>query len=362
MPTVENALSTFDLERIAGERLEPMARAYYESGSEDELALRRNRQAFEEVRLAPRVMVDVSRRTLATSILGESIAMPVMVAPTAFHGLADPGAEVTTRRGVSAAGTVMTLSTLSNSPVEEVVAAASGPVWFQLYMYRDRGATRGLVERVEAAGCSALVLTADAPVLGFRHRDVIHRFALPSHLHIANMLPAGMEQLPAADRDSGLAAYFATLIDPSLSWADLEWLRSITELPIVLKGVLRPQDAIQARDAGCGAVVVSNHGGRQLDAAPATIDALPAIADAVGDSIELLVDGGVRRGVDVVKALALGARAVLVGRPILWGLAAGGEAGVKRVFELFAAEIDRTLALCGCPGVTDIGGDLVFRG
>jgi 4-hydroxymandelate oxidase len=226
-------------------------------------------------------------------------------------------------------------------------------------VYKDRGATRALVERVAAAGCNALVLTVDAPLLGRRERDIKNRFSLPAGMSVANMMAAGHGDVPEDAGGSGLSAYFASLIDPALTWTDLDWLRSITDLPIVVKGVVRADDARRAVDLGAAGVVVSNHGGRQLDTAPATIDALPAIADAVGARADILLDGGVRRGTDVIKALALGARAVLIGRPVLWGLAAGGQAGVMRVLELLRAEIDLAMALCGCPSIADIKADLL---
>jgi 4-hydroxymandelate oxidase len=253
----------------------------------------------------------------------------------------------------------MVLSTLSNSAVEDVVAQAPGAIWFQLYVYRDRGLTRALVERIAAAGCAALVLTVDAPVLGQRQRDMRNRFTLPDGLRIENMLPAGLAELPAGPRGSGLAAYFASLIDPAFRWSDLAWLRSLSALPIVLKGLVRADDAVRAVESGVDAVVVSNHGGRQLDSAPASLRVLPEIAQAVAGRAEVYLDGGVRRGSDLVKAIALGARAVLIGRPILWGLAAEGENGVGRVLSLLRGEFDNAMALCGCRSVDEITADLV---
>jgi 4-hydroxymandelate oxidase len=352
-------VSLFEIERVALERLSPVARDYYASGADDEITLRQNREAFERIPLHYKVLVDVGTRDLGTVVLGEKIAMPVMVAPTAFHRLAHALGEIATVRAAGTAGTIMILSTLSNTAIEDVVAAASGPVWFQLYVYRDRAVTAALVQRVEAAGARALVLTVDAPVLGRRERDARNRFQLPPGLSIENMLPAGMGDLPAGVDDSGLAAYFASMVDPTLSWRDLEWLRGVTRLPLLVKGVVRPDDARRALAAGAAGVVVSNHGGRQLDTAPATIEVLPRIADAVGDRGEVLVDGGVRRGTDVVKAVALGARAVLLGRPVLWGLAVDGEHGVERVLGTVREELDRAMALCGCPDVAAIGRDLV---
>jgi 4-hydroxymandelate oxidase len=358
-------INVFDLEAIARERLSREAYDYYASGAQDEVTLRENRAAYERLSLAYRVLVDVSRRDMATTVLGQPVAMPILVAPTAFHRLATPEGEVATVRAAGAAGTVMILSTLSNTRVEEVVAAASGPVWFQLYVYRDRQSTEGLVRRAEAAGCRALVLTVDAPLLGRRERDVRNRFRLPPGLAVANMLPEGYGEVPSAVADSGLAAYVANLLNPALSWKDVAWLQSITELPVLVKGIVRPDDALRAADVGVAGIVVSNHGGRQLDTAPATIDVLPEIADALaasGHKIEVLMDGGVRRGTDILKALALGARAVLVGRPVLWGLAADGEAGAAWALRILRDELDLAMALAGTPTLADITRDLVRRG
>ena len=352
-------LNVFEFEELARERMEPTAFAYYASGAEGEITLRENHAAYDRLRLLYRVLVDVSQRSPATEVLGTPISLPVLLAPTAFHRLACEEGELATARAASHAGTIMILSTLSNTPVEEVVAASRAPVWFQLYVYRDREASRGLVARAEAAGCQALVLTVDAPLLGRRERDMRNRFQLPPGLSIENMLPAGLGELPAGVEDSGLAAYFASLLDPSLSWRDLEWLRSITDLPILIKGIVRADDAVQAVEHGAAGLVVSNHGGRQLDTSPATIEVLEEIAAAVDGRAEILIDGGIRRGTDVVKALALGAKAVLVGRPILWGLAADGEAGALKVLEILRQELDLAMALCGCPTVTDIRRDLV---
>jgi len=354
-----DVLNLLDLERLALDRLAPLVRDYYASGADDEVTLRDNRAAFERLRLHYRVLVDVHKRDLTTQVLGHVVNLPILVAPTAFHRLAHPDGELATVRAAGAAGTIMILSTLSTTPVEEVVAASRGPVWFQLYIYRDRGATEALVRRVEAAGCAALVLTVDAPVLGQRERDVRNRFALPPGLSVENMLGHGMGAVGPASGESGLAAYFASLLDPALTWNDLAWLRSITRLPVLVKGLVRPDDAVRAVEHGAAGVVVSNHGGRQLDTAPATIDVLPAVVDAVAGRAEVLVDGGVRRGTDVVKALALGARAVLIGRPVLWGLAVAGENGVAAALAILRAELHRALALCGCPEVRAVARDLV---
>jgi 4-hydroxymandelate oxidase len=347
-------VNVMDFERIAREHLPPLAWDYYASGANDEITLRENRNGFDRLSLHYKVLVDVSKRTLRTRVLGHDVSMPLMLAPTAFHRLAHPDGELATARAAGAAGTIMILSTLSNTRIEDVVAAASGPVWFQLYVYRDRRVTQGLVERVEAAGCQALVLTVDAPLLGRRERDVRNRFHLPDGLVLENMLPVGLEDLPPGVQDSGLAAYFAALLDPALTWTDVAWLRSITRLPLVIKGLVRADDALRAVDCGASAVMVSNHGGRQLDTSPATIDVLPEIVEAVGGRAEILLDGGVRRGTDVLKAVALGARAVAIGRPVLWGLAAGGEQALGRMLGLLRDEIDLALALCGCTSMAEV--------
>jgi 4-hydroxymandelate oxidase len=353
-------LNLHDYEVAARAALGPAAFDYYAGGAMDEITLRENRAGFERLRLRPRVLVDVSRRQLSTTLLGRSIPFPVLIAPTALHGLAHSEAEVASARAAGLEGVGFVLSTVSNKPLEAVRAASSAPLWFQLYVYRDLDLSRALVERVEAAGFDGLVLTVDAPVLGQRERDVRHRFRLPPELVLAN-LPAGLERLPEAPDDSAMAAHFASMINPALSWKELDWLGSITRLPLIVKGVLRADDARLAVEHGAKAVIVSNHGGRQLDTAVPSIEALPEVAEAVGEHTDVLLDGGVRRGTDVVKALALGARAVLLGRPILWGLAVGGEAGVRHVLQIIRAELDLSLALCGCPDVRDLGRDLIKR-
>ncbi len=350
-------VNLLELERAAAAALDPAAYDYFRSGAGDELTLARNRAAFAEIELMPRVLVDVSRLDTATTVLGAELPHPVVVAPTAFHRLAHPEGEAETARGAAAADAVFTLSSLSNTPLEDV-AAAAGRRWFQLYVFRDRAVTRDLVERAEAAGYEAILLTVDAPILGRRERDVRNRFALPDGLRIA-CVPEGDVGAPAGG--SGLAAYFATMLDASLEWNDLEWLCSITDLPVAVKGVLRADDAARAAGAGAAGVVVSNHGGRQLDTSPATIDALPAIADALGGELSLLLDSGVRRGTDVIKALALGANAVLVGRPVLWALAGGGAVGVERALAMLLAETREAMALSGARSLAELTPDLLRR-
>jgi len=355
------ALNLYELEKLAKERLPEAVWDYYSSGASDEVTLRENRAAFERIPLFYRVLVDVSQRELSLELFGAPCSMPILLAPTAFHRLAHAEGELASVRAAGSAGVPMVLSTLSNTRIEDVTAASSGAVWFQLYVYRDRGATAGLVARAEAAGCRAIVVTVDAPLLGRRERDVRNRFQLPDGLSIENMLPEGLGDLPRGVTDSGLAAYFAALLDPSLNFRDIEWLCSITRLPVLVKGIVRADDAVRAVQHGASGIVVSNHGGRQLDTSPATVDALPAVVDAVADRAEVLLDGGIRRGTDVIKALALGARAVLVGRPVLWGLAVDGQKGVEHVLELLRAELDLGLALVGCPRISELSRDLVGR-
>ncbi|MFK7988557.1 MAG: alpha-hydroxy acid oxidase [Sandaracinaceae bacterium] len=351
-------INLYDYERDALARLPRNARDYYASGAHDEFTLRDNREAYTRLKIHYRVLVDVSERSARTSLLGHDAAMPVMIAPTAFHGMAHGDAELATVRAAGAAGIPMVLSSLSNTPMEDVVSAASGPVFFQLYVYRDRGATEALVRRAEAAGCEAIFLTVDAPLLGTRERDRRHGFTLPDGLTVANLTAAGKQHLPDTG-GSGLAAYVASQLDPSLSFDDLAWLRSRTSLPLIVKGVVRADDARRCADCGVAGIVVSNHGGRQLDTSPATIDVLPEIAEAVGDGVEVYIDGGVRRGTDVLKAVSLGARAVLLGRPVLWGLTVDGQAGVEHVLSLLHEELDLAMALAGAPTVLDLTRDLV---
>lgn len=351
-------LNLAEIEAAARERLTALAYEYYVGGANDEVTVRENRSAFERLALRYRVLVDVSRRSTQTSVLGQSIELPVLLAPTAFHRLACDEGEIAAARAASAAGTVMILSTASTCTIEDV-GAVPGPKWFQLYVYSDRSLTEALIARAEAADMTAIVLTVDAPILGRRERDLRNRFHLPDGVRLANVPSSGSVPIPTGHGESGLAIHFASGIDASLTWRDVEWLQSRTRLPVLIKGIVRGDDAARAIDHGAAAIIVSNHGGRQLDTAIPTIRALPEVVDAVAGRAEVLLDGGVRRGTDVIKAIALGARAVLVGRPVVWGLAAGGEGGVRRVLDLLKAEIDLAMALCGCPTVADISRDLV---
>ena len=351
-------LSVADYARAAGARLSKEVFDYYEGGALDEITLRENIAGWERLKLYYHVLAGVGDRELGTTLLGQKISMPICVAPTAFHKLACGEGEIATARAAKAAGTLFILSSLSNTAMESVFAQAASPRWFQLYIYRDREITRALVQRAEAAGAEAIVLTVDAPGLGTRERDTRNRFTLPDGLRVENLSPLGKGTMPEVS-GSGLAAYVRDNFKSDLSFEDLDWLCGSTRLPIVVKGVCRGDDARRAVEHGAKAIVVSNHGGRQLDTAPATSEVLPHIVDAVGDRCEIYVDGGVRRGSDVLKAIALGARAVMVGRPILWGLTVAGEKGALNILEILRRELDEAMLLCGCTRLSHINRSLL---
>lgn len=347
-------IEVLDFEAGARAKLPKMAYDYYVSGANDQITLRENRAAFDRIQLLPRVMVDVSRIDMSTSLFGVPLSVPFMIAPTAFQRMAHPEGELATARAARAQGVPMCVSTIASTTLEDVAAAAPAVRWFQVYVYKDREITRRLVARAEAAGYQALALTVDTPKFGRRYADVRNGFHLPPGITVANFADAGLEQLGTASGESGLAAYSASLFDPSLTWRDVEWLQSITALPVLVKGIMRPDDAQKAIDHGARGIIVSNHGGRQLDTVPATIGVLPSIARVVNGSVPLLLDGGIRRGTDIVKALALGAQAVLVGRPVLWGLSIGGQAGVEKVLAILREELELAMMLAGMPTLADI--------
>jgi 4-hydroxymandelate oxidase len=361
-------LNVADYARAARAKLADGVRDYFEGGALDEITLRENTAGWERLKLYYRVLAGVGERELATTVLGQKISMPIVVAPTAFHKLACEAGEIATARAAKAAGTLFILSSLSNTAMEKVFAdppspgsgatGAGSPRWFQLYIYKDRAITGELVQRAEAAGAEAIVLTVDAPGLGTRERDARNSFRLPDGLAVENLAPLGKGEMPKVP-GSGLAAYVRENFKSDLGFDDLDWLCGATRLPVVVKGVCRGDDARRAAEHGAKAVVVSNHGGRQLDTAPATCEVLPHVVEAAGDLCEVYVDGGIRRGSDVLKAIALGARAVLLGRPILWGLTVGGEQGATDVLEILRRELDEAMLLCGCTRLDDIDGSLL---
>jgi 4-hydroxymandelate oxidase len=339
-------ITVAELEPIARAAMDPAAWDYYAGGAGDERTLADNHAAWDRLRLRPRVLVDVSRIDLTTSAFGQELPHPIVVAPMAAHDLAHPDGELGTARGAAAAGALMTLSTISSRAMEDVAAAAPGaPRWFQLYAPSDRGACAALLQRAEAAGYGAVAVTVDLPLPGNRDRDLRSGFEVELGVHMPPDQPV--------DPRTGV------VILPTMDWDDLAWLRSACPMPLVAKGVLRADDAARAVDAGCDGVWVSNHGGRQLDTSIATADALPEIAEAVGGRALVVVDGGVRRGIDALKALALGADLVAVGRPVLWGLASGGDGGVSRVLEILRDELTLAMALSGCRRIDEITRDLV---
>jgi len=328
-------LNVWDYERLAEDRLDPNAHAYFAGGAGDEVTLRDNVAAFQRLKLRPRVLVDVGGGTTRTSVLGTEISMPVVIAPLALQRMAHPDGELATARAAAAAGTIMCLSTASTTrPAEVAAAAPDAPRWFQVYVFDDRAITEELVAEAIHSGYGALVLTVDAPFLGRRERDLRIDFKIPE-----GITPAGN--------------IFTEGFDLALSWRDLEWLAGYG-LPVVVKGLITAEDARLACEHGAAAVVVSNHGGRQLDGVSATVDALEEVVEAVDGRLEVLLDGGVRRGTDVLKALALGARAVLIGRAMVWGLAVDGEAGVAHVLQLLREEIELGLALLGCRSPAEV--------
>ncbi len=348
-------INLLDYEALAGQRMAhiPWAWDYYQGGSEDEVSLRANRIAFEQLRLRPRMLVDVSTCDLRTSVLGTSVSMPILVAPTAAHGLAHPDAECATARAVQQAGTLMVVSTQSTRSLEEIAQAGLGPRWFQLYIDSYQQA-ESLIRRAEAAGYGALVLTVDTPRRGRRERDMRNQLSRHLQAHAPSVGSGNVSPLMENSSNGE-----ETSITDALTWEVLPWLRSITKLPILLKGILTAEDARLSLEYGAAGIIVSNHGGRQLDGVVASIEALPEVVEAIAGRCEVYVDGGVRRGTDVLKALALGARAVLLGRPILWGLAVDGEPGVRHIFQLLRAEFELAMALAGCPNTKSITRSLV---
>ncbi|XP_075747034.1 2-Hydroxyacid oxidase 1 [Rhipicephalus microplus] len=354
-----------DIERLGTARMSTSARGYYQSGADQQQTLQENTSAYRRLRLLPRMLRDVSHREMGVTLLGgrERLFFPIGIAPSAMQKMAHPEGEAATARAARDAGTLMIVSTIATTSLEDVrEAAPDGRRWFQLYVYRDRDVTRALVQRAEQAGYSALVLTVDTPYFGQRLADVRNKLALPPGLKMANFKEADFQNVaPAAGGGSGLSTYASALFDPSLTWKDVDWLKSITHLPVIIKGILRADDAAEAVDHGAAAILVSNHGARQIDGEPSTIECLPEVVRAVAGRCEVYLDGGVRCGTDVAKALCLGAKAVFIGRPVLWGLAYKGKEGVDHVLAILRLELDRAMGLLGCRTISDLTPDLVVR-
>ncbi|KAI3850259.1 hypothetical protein MKW92_047561 [Papaver armeniacum] len=347
---VVEVVNVSEFQQLAKQILPKMYYDYFTGGAEDEHTLKENVEAFRRITFRPRVLIDVSRINLSTNILGYDMSSPIMVAPTAFHSLAHSEGEVATAKAAAASNTIMVLSYSSTRTIEEVASSCNGIRFFQLYVFKRRDVSATLVQRAERNGFKAIVLTVDTPKLGRRWRDIRNKMVSPQLKNFDGLLATEV----VSENGSKLEAFASQTLDSSLNWNDIEWLRSITNLPIILKGVLTAEDAVKAVEVGLAGVIVSNHGARQLDFVPATISVLEEVVQAVRGRIPVLLDGGIRRGTDVFKALALGAQAVLIGRPVIYGLAAKGQYGVTRVIEMLRDELELTMSLCGCCSVKDI--------
>jgi 4-hydroxymandelate oxidase len=345
-----------DFEPLAKAKMPVMGWEYVSGGAADELTMKWNKEAFQRIRLKPRVLVDVSRLDTRITLFGQEHAFPIILAPTAAQKLTHPEGELATARGASAANTAMVLSSFSNTSLEDVAAVTKKPLWFQLYAQTDHGFTRELVQRAEAGGYRALCLTVDTPITGARNRETRANVKLQSLPNMKGLKGFGNESTV----QTGSLDIFSSVLDAALSWKDVEWLRSFAEVPLLVKGVLNPDDADRAVQAGVAGIMVSNHGGRNLDTVPATIDALPQVADKVAGRVPVFVDGGIRRGTDVLKALALGANAVLIGRPYLYGLGAEGEAGVTKVINILQREFAMAMALTGRTTIASIDRSVIW--
>lgn len=372
------AANVADLRRIAKRRLPGGVFGYIDGGAEDERSLRASTEAYRKLEFRPRVLRDLAVIDTATTLLGRAIPLPLVLAPTGFTRIADPAGELAVARAAGRAGLPYTLSTLGTRSIEEVAAVASGPLWFQVYVWRDRGLVKDMIARAAAAGYEALCLTVDTPVLGRRERDVRRGFTLPPRIGPATIMdgilhpgwtwrfvrsePIEFANLREASGGSGavsLAKFVSDQFDPGISWRDVEWMRSVWDGPIVIKGIQTVADAGIAVAEGAGAVILSNHGGRQLDTAPVPLDLVAPVREALGEGAQIICDGGVRRGSDIVKAVALGADAVMAGRAYLYGLGAAGERGVDLVLEMLRADVARTMALLGVGSVAELGPEVV---
>jgi isopentenyl diphosphate isomerase/L-lactate dehydrogenase-like FMN-dependent dehydrogenase len=368
VPNIYEAINISEIERLAISKISLNSLSYFISGANDEFTLKRNIDYFKKIQIIPRVFVDVSKVNTQTKVLGNTINSPIMIAPSALHKILHPDGELATAKAAQEANTIITLSTLSSTTLEDVGKANDNGIrWFQLYVMKEREQTVDLIRRAEKANYTAIVLTVDAPILGYRDRDLQVKFKYPEGIQYENLMitlsntakkdvSGNVNQLlEQAGNRSELFKFFAQNIDPTLNWDILKWLRSITKLPIILKGIHSPEDAILADKNGIDAIIVSNHGARQLDTAPSTIEMLYPICRALkGSKMEIYVDGGFRRGTDIFKALAMGAKGIMLGRPVLWGLACDGKEGVKRVLDMLNNELLVAMKLAGCSSIDQI--------
>ncbi|MGH3277791.1 MAG: alpha-hydroxy acid oxidase [Trebonia sp.] len=350
-------VNLFEFEDLARDKLEPGHYDYIAGGAADEITLRRARTVYDTISLRPRALAGVDSADLATTALGQRISMPVMLAPTGFHHRAHPDAEFASARAASAAGTVMVVSSASSFTLEEIRKNSSECMWFQQYLYQDRSLTLRMAERAKEAGYQALCITLDAATRAKRERNIRNSYANPPSPNYRDVELAAETWDTSADEPRGMIG----LINRKATWAEFEWLAGHTSLPLVGKGIMTPEDARLCADSGARGLIVSNHGARQLDTTPTTIEVLPEVAAEVGGQAEIYLDGGIRRGTDVLKALALGAHAVLLGRPVLWGLAADGEAGVRATLEILRHELSIAMVMCGQSAVTSLGDGIVAR-
>lgn len=352
-------INLFDFEALVRQRISRLALEYISSGAGDEITLRRNRERFDEIRLLPRVLIDASKIDTSLELFGERLDHPILLAPCAYQKLVHPDGEIAAVRGASAAHAPFVLSTFSTVSLEDVASVPDASLWFQLYVHPDRSFTRDLIQRVESAGYKVLCVTVDTPILGVRDRERRAGFHLPPGIERANLKSLGSSVTKMGHFEGG-GNY--SILDPSINWDTIGWIRSLTKLPVVLKGVLSPDDAALACRHGASGLIVSNHGGRNLDTVPATIEALPRVIEAVEGRLPVLLDGGVRRGTDIVKALAYGAKAVLIGRPYLWGLGVNGSDGVEQVVRILRLELESAMALCGTPSISRITPSAIWPG
>nr|XP_039264973.1 hydroxyacid oxidase 1-like [Styela clava] len=349
-----------DFEILAAKRLDKNALDYYKSGATDEQTLKENCTAFKSWRFQPQVLRDVSNVNMESSVLGSKIPFPICIAPTAMNKMASHDGEIDSAKAANSLGTGFVLSSWATSSIEEITTNVPDVIrWFQLYVYKDKTVTENLVRRAERNGYQALIVTVDTPLLGKRYQDARNKFALPSNLTLKNFEKEttkedGFSKGVKSARESGLAEYVASLIDPSLSWKDIDWLKTITDLPIIVKGILTAEMALEAVNHNVAGILVSNHGARQLDGVLPTINALPQVVKAVDGRCEVYLDGGIRNGGDVAKAIALGAKAVFVGRPILWGLACDGKRGAQKVLEILRDEFEGTMKLLGVTSTAEL--------
>lgn len=347
---LKDIINLFDFEKMAEGKMTKMAYEFVASGAADEFTVKWNREALDRLKIQTRVLNDVTKLDTKVSLFGTEMPYPIMIAPTAFHKIMHPEGEIATARGAAAASTTYVVSSFTTTPIEEIAKVATKPLWFQLYVVDDRNFVRDLVQKVEAQGCRALCVTVDTPVSGSRDRQRKAKFKLPDDLK-----PPYMIDTAFASKGQALA------FKKSLTWDDIEWLRSLTKLPVLLKGILNPEDAEKAIQVGASGIIVSNHSGRNLDTVPATIEVLPQIAKKVNNRIPVLMDGGIRRGTDVLKAIALGASAVLVGKPICFGLACGGSDGVAKVLTILQKEFEFAMALSGRTSIKSIDQSLIWK-